>query len=79
MSRGHRSPVPPIILVLLLSLVLASRVHAYIDPGTGSYIIQVAIAAVLTGLVVLKHSWHRVRGFFKGSSRKETTDLDQDD
>lgn len=37
---------------------------AYIDPGTGSLIIQVLVASLLGGLFTLKIYWKRVKAFF---------------
>ncbi|MEO7922197.1 MAG: hypothetical protein ABIR30_00815 [Chitinophagaceae bacterium] len=42
----------------------------YIDPGSGSYIIQVIVAAVLGAAFWIKMSWHRVRTFFTGNKIK---------
>jgi hypothetical protein len=39
---------------------------AYIDPGTGSLIIQVLIGALVGGLVAVKVFWSRIKTFFKG-------------
>ena len=39
---------------------------AYIDPGTGSLIIQVLIGAVAGGLIAAKIFWTRIKRFFKG-------------
>lgn len=38
---------------------------AYIDPGTGSLIIQVLIGALAGGLVAAKIFWTRIKKFFK--------------
>lgn len=38
----------------------------YIDPGTGSYLVQMIIAAVLGGMFVLKTYWYRIKSFFTG-------------
>lgn len=65
-------------LVLILPLLFPDNAHAYLDPGTGSFILQAAVAVLLAGAVTLKHSWHRIRSFFRGSSR-ERSDLDLDD
>ena len=67
-----------ITVVLILPLMFPVNAHAYLDPGTGSFILQAAVAVLLAGVVTLKHSWHRVRNLFRGSSRDET-DLDLDD
>jgi len=37
----------------------------YLDPGTGSLIIQLAIGALVGGLVAAKVSWKRAAGYFK--------------
>lgn len=37
--------------------------HAYLDPGTGSYILQVAAAVLFAGLFVLKTWWKQVTHF----------------
>jgi hypothetical protein len=36
----------------------------YIDPGTGSFLLQILFAGVLGGLATLKFYWSRVRDFF---------------
>ncbi|MBL0270652.1 MAG: hypothetical protein KAX45_09705 [Chitinophagaceae bacterium] len=38
----------------------------YIDPGSGSYLVQAIIAAVLGAGFWIKASWHRIRAFFGG-------------
>jgi hypothetical protein len=35
----------------------------YLDPGSGSYIFQLLIAAVLGGLFLAKVYWRRITGF----------------
>ena len=52
---------------------------AYIDPGTGSLIIQVLIGALAGALVATKIFWSRIKAFFKdlfstGSNRREDDD-----
>ena len=42
-----------------------SSVVAYLDPGTGSLIIQVVIASVLGGLFTVKVYWGRIKAFFR--------------
>ncbi len=36
----------------------------YIDPGSGSYLIQVIIAAVLSGAFFFKNFWYKIKSFF---------------
>ena len=39
----------------------------YIDPGSGSYLIQAIIAAVLGALFYFKTIWWKIKSFFKKS------------
>ena len=36
----------------------------YIDPGSGSYLVQVIIAAILGGAFWIKKFWRKIRSFF---------------
>ena len=47
----------------LLFLVQAATAQAYIDPGTGSYILQIALAFFLGALFALKMFWKNVKAF----------------
>jgi len=59
---------------VLLSIILPYTAHAYLDPGTGSYFLQMAIAALLGGLYVIKLFWKNIKIFFrKIFSRGKTT------
>ena len=48
-------------------LLFPTPTYAYIDPGTGSYIVQIVIAGLLGALVSLRIYWARVKAFFKGN------------
>jgi membrane associated rhomboid family serine protease len=36
------------------------RILAYLDPGTGSFFLQLAVGGFLGGLLTLKRLWRRV-------------------
>ena len=36
----------------------------YVDPGSGSYLVQMIIAAVLGALFYFKSIWWKIRSFF---------------
>ena len=36
----------------------------YVDPGSGSYLVQVIIAAVLGALFYFKTAWWKIKSFF---------------
>ncbi len=52
-------------LVLLLGAIsFASPAHAYLDPGTGSMLVQMLLGGLAGVLVIGKLYWHRVKAFF---------------
>ena len=60
-----------LVLVLFLFVVDA---YAYIDLGTGSYMLQLMIGSLLGAAYVLKVYWRKVLGFFRNlflKSQKE--------
>lgn len=66
-------------LLILAYLIYPQKAHAYIDPGTGSIIIQVLIAAFFGALFAVKMSWKRIKIFFNslfstGSKREKAGD-----
>ena len=48
-----------------LLLTLPSFALAYLDPGTGSYVVQLLIGGLLGGLFALGVFWRRVVGSIK--------------
>jgi hypothetical protein len=62
-QRGARFAGAPVVLALL---ALAPDAHAYIDPGTGSLILQGLIAGLAAAAVVIRGYWYRIKAFFRG-------------
>jgi hypothetical protein len=54
-------------------LMMAPAAHAYIDPGTGSYVFQVIVGALLGAAVAVKVFWRRIWNFVTRRSAKERT------
>jgi hypothetical protein len=44
-----------------LVLVWPTPAHAYLDLGTGSMVLQVAVASLMAGLFTLKIYWRKLR------------------
>lgn len=57
-------------------LNVAAETLAYIDPGSGSFILQVVIGTILGASVAAKMYWARLRAYF--GSRSERNDGDAD-
>ncbi|MGO9139576.1 MAG: hypothetical protein ACLQBC_18175 [Syntrophales bacterium] len=51
-------------LITALQVTLSQDAFAYLDPGTGSYVFQVSIAAFLGGLFTIKIYWQKIKDFF---------------
>ena len=61
-------------MMLLLSILLLPThdVPAYLDPGTGSFLVQLLIGGIVGGIVLLKAYWTKIRAFF--SKQDQTID-----
>lgn len=46
----------------------------YIDPGSGSYLVQMIIAGVLAGLFYFKNLWWKVKSFFTKNKKADSPD-----
>ena len=48
-------------------ILMAEDAHAYLDPGTGSAVIQMVVAGVMGALFVIKMYRRKLKGYFGGS------------
>ncbi len=67
--------------MFFLTGVLLSGVNdrlAYLDPGSGSFLLQLLIAVLLGAGIALKASWGKIKGLFGGKAAKDE-DADEDD
>ena len=62
-----------LLLLLTLSVLFApEQAHAYLDPGTGSYVFQILIASIIGGAVVFKSGWSKIVELFKRKPKSST-------
>lgn len=59
-----------IVVAVFLSLNFAHSAYAYLDPGSGSMVLQVLLGGVAGVLLVIKLFWHRILEIF-GIRKKE--------
>ena len=52
-----------LVALLLAALSIPSAAHAYVDPGTGSYFLQILLAGILGGAFAVRIYWRRIRRF----------------
>ena len=50
-------------LIYIFLLLWANNAFAYLDPGTGSIIIQSSIAAIAAGFYALKTYWYNIKSY----------------
>ena len=78
MSRHNRPVVPVLVLVLLISPIMIQLAYGYLDPGTGSYILQLLIGGLLGGLFAIGLFWKRVIAYVKRIFRSRKDDAGHD-
>jgi hypothetical protein len=54
-----------ILITILFLNFSTSKVGAYLDPGTGSYFLQMAIGGIVGGVFILKTFWHSIKNWFQ--------------
>lgn len=64
------------IIITVLSLLFFTDTEAYLDPGTGSMLLQVILGGVAAVGVAIKLYWHKLRVAF-GGKKQEASDDEQ--
>ncbi len=67
---GKNTPSYRIALLSIfsISIVFSQTAYGYLDPGTGSMIIQAVVAGILGGVFAIKFYWHKLLTFFRKDS-----------
>jgi len=52
--------------------VIKACILLYVDPGSGSYLIQMIIAAILGALFYFKNLWWKIKAFFWKPKKEDT-------
>jgi hypothetical protein len=65
-TQQHLIPriISSILFTLALIVLLAQNGHAYLDPGTGSYIFQLLVGFLVGAFFTIKVFWGRIKTFF---------------
>ena len=70
--KARTSTATVLVILGLCILLFPADAHAYLDPGTGSYILQLALATLVGVLFAIRLFWGRIKSFFgKLLSRQE--------
>ena len=68
-------------ITAIVILMYSAPSYAYLDPGTGSIILQSILAGIAVAMGVLRIYWHRFKAFVSsltGASRQSETNLEQE-
>lgn len=60
------------LLGLLYFGTFTAPAHAYIDPGTGNFIIQMLVAGIAGSLFLLKTYWQKLKNWITGRGTDDT-------
>ena len=58
----------------LLVLALSQPAHAYLDPGTGSIILQALLGGLAGVLIAGKLYWSKIKSFFRPQAKRPADD-----
>lgn len=58
---------------VLYLVLFPPQAHAYLDPGTGSYILQVVAAVLFAGLFLVKAWWTQIKHIISKLFGKDKT------
>lgn len=69
-------------IVCLYFFVFSKEAHAYIDPGTGTYIMQLIVAFIIGGVFFIKTYWRKIQtflaNFFSKQSKEGSNSLENE-
>lgn len=52
-------------IIFILILIFPENTYAYLDPGNGSYLIQLTLGFLFGGLLSIKLFWKNIKSYFK--------------
>lgn len=73
MAGTHGFYMGRVIAVAAAALLAAAPSHAYLDPGTGSIVLQSILAGIAVAMGLLRLYWYRLKSFIAsltGSSQQ---------
>ena len=63
-----------ILLVFLFIITQTVNSYAYLDPGTGSFILQAIIGFIAAGLATVTLYWNKFKNFISKKFKKKNKD-----
>ena len=69
----------PILLAVHALALAPTTAYAYLDPGTGSFILQMLIAGLLGAILYVRLAWDRTLQFFARLFSRRASQTDAND
>ena len=66
-----------LILLLFFNLFFLSKAQAYIDPGSGSIILQALLGALVAAGASISIYWNKLKDFFKKDKSEDRNKKDK--
>lgn len=60
-----------VVVAILAAIFLPGHAYAYIDPGTGSLVLQALVAGGITALVFLRNVREKILSFFRRDKKEK--------
>ena len=65
-----------IFIALYIVWMSETQVDAYLDPGSGSMLVQLLLGGVAGAAVIMKLGWERFKDMFRSQQSKQTKQTD---
>lgn len=65
-STEHVHDVPLLVIVALALISFPSKAFGYIDPGSGSYLLQIVVTGALGVGFAVKSFWSQIKSYVRG-------------
>jgi hypothetical protein len=70
--KSRKSSTQFLLFLAVLLLATPTQLPAYVDPGSGSFFLQMLIAGLLGASMTVKTFWKQIKSYFsRGSSSTE--------
>ena len=67
-----------ILTIMIAAIVLSEPAYAYLDPGTGSMVVQILVACFATVVIFFKSIWQGITQFFGKKPKTGDTEEAED-
>ena len=64
-----------VFIIVVINFFFINNAFAYLDPGTGSIILQAILGAIAAGATWCSIYWQKVKNFFSKKTKKKDEDI----